>query len=58
VPKHAPKLNQVIRPIATLGGFLGRKSDGEPGVKTLWLGLQRVADFGIGLRYAREVGAL
>nr|MCH9826177.1 hypothetical protein [Gammaproteobacteria bacterium] len=40
------------------GGFLGRKSDGEPGVKTLWLGLQRVADFGIGLRYAREVGAL
>jgi len=58
VPKHAPKLNQVIRLIATLGGFLGRKSDGEPGVKTLWLGLQRVADFGIGLRYAREVGAL
>jgi len=23
---------------------LGRKNDGEPGVKTLWLGLQRVHD--------------
>ena len=23
--------------IAKLGGFLGRKGDGEPGVKTLWL---------------------
>ena len=26
--------------VATLGGFLGRKSDGEPGTQTLWLGLQ------------------
>ncbi|MGB5970867.1 MAG: IS4 family transposase, partial [Spirulinaceae cyanobacterium] len=26
------------------GGFLGRKGDGEPGVKTLWLGLQRFKD--------------
>jgi hypothetical protein len=25
-----------------LGGFLGRNSDGEPGVKTIWQGLQRV----------------
>ncbi|NCS31307.1 MAG: hypothetical protein GPJ18_23425, partial [Microcystis aeruginosa F13-15] len=23
------------------GGFLGRKGDGEPGVKTIWLGLGR-----------------
>lgn len=58
VPKQPPTLNQVIRLIATLGGFLGRKGDGEPGVKTLWLGLQRVADFGIGLRSARELGAI
>jgi len=27
-----------------LGGFLARKGDGEPGVKTIWLGLQRVMD--------------
>ena len=27
-----------------LGGFLGRKCDGEPGVKTLWRGMQRLKD--------------
>ena len=30
--------------MASLGGFLGRKSDGEPGTQTLWLGLQRLDD--------------
>ena len=47
--EDAPRLNTVIRLIATLGGFLGRKSDGEPGVKTLWIGLQRLTDFAAGL---------
>jgi len=28
----------------TLGGFLGRKSDGEPGTETIWRGLQRLDD--------------
>ncbi|MFD0715382.1 IS4 family transposase [Paenibacillus sp. GCM10027626] len=26
--------------MAKLGGFLGRKSDGEPGAKVIWKGLQ------------------
>jgi len=44
-PKNRPpRLNEVLRLIATLGGFLARKGDGEPGVKTIWLGLQRVMD--------------
>jgi len=43
-PASAPTLNQMIRLIASLGGFLGRKGDGEPGAKTLWLGLQRTID--------------
>lgn len=30
--------------VASLGGFLGRKCDGEPGTQTLWLGLQRLDD--------------
>ena len=30
--------------IARLGGFLCRKSDGEPGVKTIWRGLRRLHD--------------
>jgi hypothetical protein len=25
--------------VATLGGFIGRKGDGEPGAQTLWIGL-------------------
>jgi hypothetical protein len=58
VPNSPPTLNTVIRLIATLGGFLGRKRDGEPGVKTLWIGLQRVTDFATGLRYARKSGDL
>ena len=39
-----------------LGGFLARKGDGEPGVKTLWTGLQRVTDFAAGLRFMRLSG--
>lgn len=39
-----PTLRQAVRAIAQLGGFIGRKSDGEPGVKTLWRGWQRFQD--------------
>lgn len=39
-----PSLNQAVRAIAQLGGFIGRKSDGNPGVKTLWRGWQRLQD--------------
>lgn len=57
LPKQAPKLNTVIRLIAGLGGFLGRKCDGEPGMQTLWLGLQRVRDFADGMRFAQSLQA-
>lgn len=38
IPKTAPSLRQAVRWIGQLGGFIGRKSDGEPGVKVLWRG--------------------
>lgn len=41
--KEGPKLGEVIWLIAQIGGFLGRNRDGEPGAKTLWLGLRDVA---------------
>jgi hypothetical protein len=45
VPPHQPPtLREALRSVATLGGFLGRKGDGEPGTQTLWLGLQRLDD--------------
>ena len=37
-----PTLAAVVGWIARLGGFLGRKGDGEPGVKVLWRGLRRL----------------
>lgn len=43
-PKKIPTLREAIHLVASLGGFLGRKCDGEPGTKTLWLGLQRLDD--------------
>ena len=55
-PDTPPRLNEVVRLVAMLGGFLARKGDGEPGVKTIWQGLQRVMDFATGLRFARELG--
>ena len=54
LPPEPPTLNEAIRLIASFGGFLGRKGDGEPGAKSLWQGLQRVMDFAMGIRAVRE----
>jgi hypothetical protein len=43
-PDTVPTVHQAVRWIAQLGGFLGRKSDGEPGVTTLWRGWLRLQD--------------
>lgn len=43
-PKVAPKLQEMIRLVAQLGGYVNRKRDDEPGPQTLWLGLQRLHD--------------
>ena len=56
-PKKPPTLNQMIRLIASLGGFLGRKSDGEPGAKTIWIGLQRTMDAVFMIQALRAEGA-
>lgn len=53
-PLRPAGLNEVLRHVAMLGGFLARKGDGEPGVKTIWLGLQRVMDFAAGVRFMRD----
>lgn len=46
-PKEPPPLNIMIRLVASLGGFLNRKGDGFPGVKTMWIGIQRMRDFAL-----------
>ena len=43
-PSTPPRLNEMIRLIASLGGYVLRPST-HPGTQTLWIGLQRVHDF-------------
>lgn len=45
-------VRDFVRAVALLGGFMGRKSDGEPGTKVLWQGLKRLEDLLIGYRLA------
>lgn len=44
LPTQPPTVQETIRLIARLGGFLARKGDGEPGVKTIWRGFRRLND--------------
>lgn len=53
-PPEPPSLDSMVRMVASLGGFLNRKSDGFPGPKTLWIGLQRAADFVLALEAQRS----
>ena len=41
-PRRSPTVRQAVRWIAHLGGFLGRRSDGEPGPVVVWRGLQQL----------------
>jgi hypothetical protein len=51
---QALTVRQFVHGVARLGGFLGRRGDGEPGWKTLWRGYQRLRDMVEG---ARRLGA-
>ncbi|HBG95684.1 MAG TPA: transposase, partial [Chromatiaceae bacterium] len=51
-----PSLDTMVRMVATLGGFLNRKHDAFPGPQTLWIGLQRTADFVLALGTQRSIG--
>lgn len=46
-PEQAPSLGEMLPLIASLGGYLGRKHDGPPGPKAMWIGIQRMRDFAI-----------
>lgn len=43
-PQIPPTLNEMTRMVASLGGYLNRKSDPEPGVKTMWIGLRNMQE--------------
>lgn len=51
---YTPTIDEVVKAIAMLGGYFGRKNDGPPGVMTFWRGwsrlqemLQTLEEFGV-----------
>jgi hypothetical protein len=61
-PAKAPTLAEMVRMVATLGGYVNRKRNDPPGPQTIWLGLQRVHDiamcwqlFGPGVTNVKDV---
>ena len=58
IPESPPALNEVIRQLAMLGGFLARKSDGEPGAKSIWRGFQRLQDCIYGVHLSQKLKGL
>ncbi|WP_245850669.1 IS4 family transposase [Paenibacillus herberti] len=40
LPPNPPTLHESVMALAKLGGFLGRKGDGDPGAKVLWRGIR------------------
>ncbi len=52
-PRKAPPLGEMVKMIGGLGGHLGRKHDGPPGPKAMWVGIQRMMDFALAYRACR-----
>lgn len=42
IPDHPPPLATIILKIARLGGYKNRKNAAPPGIKTLWIGFQKM----------------
>lgn len=57
-PPTPPTLNEMIIMVAGFGGFLKRKCDKNPGNKSLWIGIQRVRDFAIGIALGNELNEI
>jgi len=53
-PEQSPPLGEMVRLIATLGGYQGRPSDGPPGPRAMWIGMQRMTDLAQGWRAQRK----
>lgn len=43
-PEKPPTLNEMIRMVASLGSYINRKSNPEPGVKTIGIGLTNMQE--------------
>jgi hypothetical protein len=55
-PLSPPQLGAMVRLVAKLGGYLGRKCDGPPGPQAMWVGMQRMTDLALGWRAHANLG--
>ena len=53
-PAKPPALREVVRLIGRVGGHLGRKCDGEPGMTVLWRGWMRLYEDVLVLRAHKQ----
>jgi hypothetical protein len=53
-PAKPPTLREVVRMLGSLGGHLGRKGDGEPGMTVIWRGWMRLYEDVLMLRILRQ----
>lgn len=52
-PNHRLTLRETIHTMSKLVGFIGRASDGDPGVKTLWREYRELQLIILGMRLAQ-----
>ncbi|MGH8219814.1 MAG: IS4 family transposase [Steroidobacteraceae bacterium] len=57
-PQAPPTLKEAVRMLGRLGGHLGRKSDGEPGMTVVWRGWMRLYDAVLVIGVLRNVGMI
>jgi len=46
-PSVPPRLGEMVRLVARLGGYVNRKRSDPPGPQTIWIGMQRMHDFAL-----------
>ncbi len=54
VPEGGWTNRTLLRALARVGGFIGRKSDGEPGWQTIWRGWQKLSWMCLGAKLMKD----
>ena len=55
IPNKSPTIKEAVFYLAKLGGFLGRKSDKDPGAEVIWRGLH---DLNVLMRYRKVMSRI
>ena len=48
-------IEEAVKQTAKLGGYLARKGDGSPGIKTLWIGFQTLSNIVYGMMMGKKI---